>query len=591
MIKSFISNIIALIVVFFPKNSFGEITFKSEVKPSNVVVGEAATWIITAENAMIRQTSFKPPFVQNLKINYESGSFNTRIINGVTQRSTVWKFNVIPSTEGDYIIPESTINIEGQNFVIPSCSFTATKNAISSQKNSDVVFIKLEYKQPEKWYIGQNCPAELKLYIAGGISGQLASMPQKYGDAFSATKLLEQPKQTVVKVNGAEYQCLSWPTLITPLKSGINQLNFGLEMIVSMPSRLRSNMFDDEDDDPFSIFTRGFGGMFAQNKNISLSKPSEAINILPLSASRPSNFSEGIGVFKISDPQILEKEAIQNEPLTMAVEISGHGNFDRLQEPKINCNNSDWRTYSPKAVFESDDFLGFTGKMRYEFVIVPLKSGELTLPEIEFVYFDTTTGEFITLSAKCTTTIFAKPPIHRTQKTDSSEATPTLAKNTFLPNGIILQFEKLSTQSNNLKIFWLIQILALSTFIFFCAAKYKLMKNLSNPMFLARKAFTAELKNCLNSAKNAIDNKNVEKWYDAAYKALNLSFSLKTNALTQLEIHSTDDFLQKGIKLSTDAEKFAAEILEINNLIKFGDSNQHFPEHTENLQQLLKELK
>lgn len=593
MIKSSIKRAINALLraaILYSSTAFCEINFDSEVRPNTISLGESANWIITAENAIIRQTTFRPPAVQNLKITYETGSFNTRIINGVTQRSTVWKFKVTPTAAGDYVIPASNIIIEGNDFVIPSCSFSVTSNANNSSKKSDVVFMKLDYKQPDKWYIGQSCKAELKLFIPSEITGQLASMPQKHGDAFSATKLIAEPKQNTVRINSTSYQCISWETLITPLKSGISQLHFEIDMSISIPSRLRSTMLDDEDD-PFAVFARGFGGMFAQNKTVSLETEVETINVLPLASNRPANFTEGIGVFKLSEPQMLEKEAIQNEPITLVVEISGSGNFERLQEPKIICNDEIWRTYSPKSVFESSDFLGFNGKVRYEFTAVPLKSGDIELPAIDFVYFDTNIGEFVSLKSSTNSVICVKPPIRSKAKINSLEDSKPTTNESFLPNGIILQFEKLSKPHGGFMVFWIMQIFALFAFVIFVFFRHRLAKNIANPLFVAKKLFLSELDICLNNAKAALNSKNVAAWYDAANKALNIAFSLKMNSLSKLEINSVDDILEAGIKLSEGSAKFVSELLDTNNLIKFGDGNQHFPSCTDNFYKLLKELK
>ena len=80
----------------------------------------------------------------------------------------------------------------------------------------------------------------------------------------------------------------------------------------------------------------------------------------------------------------------------LSVEISGRGNFDRIQEPPIE-KTSEWRSYSPEVTFQSKNELSLEGTKRFDYVFIARESGQLQLPKIAFSYLDPQTGEYTEL--------------------------------------------------------------------------------------------------------------------------------------------------------------------------------------------------
>jgi hypothetical protein len=75
------------------------------------------------------------------------------------------------------------------------------------------------------------------------------------------------------------------------------------------------------------------------------------------------------------------------DPITVKVQITGHGNLDALSLPE-QTEWRDFKSYPPTAKVETHDQLGIEGTKSFEQIIVPQNSDIKTLPALSFSYFD-----------------------------------------------------------------------------------------------------------------------------------------------------------------------------------------------------------
>ncbi|MDY7094622.1 MAG: BatD family protein, partial [Acidobacteriota bacterium] len=109
----------------------------------------------------------------------------------------------------------------------------------------------------------------------------------------------------------------------------------------------------------------------------------------------PANFSGLVGSFDL-DTAISKTELAVGESATLEVKISGDGNPQLIAEPKL-AELSSFKTYADKpssAVNRSGSKL--RGSKTFKTALVPLVSGELTVPGMELVYFDPESGSYRT---------------------------------------------------------------------------------------------------------------------------------------------------------------------------------------------------
>ena len=87
-----------------------------------------------------------------------------------------------------------------------------------------------------------------------------------------------------------------------------------------------------------------------------------------------------------------------NETVTLYITISGEGNLDTLPDPQWDPG-SEWRTFESQGTTDVHTLNGTLAGIRsIEQLLVPTQAGDLTIPSIQFSYFDPQVGAYQTIS-------------------------------------------------------------------------------------------------------------------------------------------------------------------------------------------------
>lgn len=124
-----------------------------------------------------------------------------------------------------------------------------------------------------------------------------------------------------------------------------------------------------------------------------------AFNIKPL-PQRPNGFCGAVGHdFKVAS-KIDANEVAANDAFSYRLIVSGVGNLNLMTTPQIDFPKN-IENYEPKKHDETEITSGgYKGDVTYEYAVVPHKEGSYTIPELPFIYFDTSTGKYVTLYAQ-----------------------------------------------------------------------------------------------------------------------------------------------------------------------------------------------
>ena len=536
-----------------------KIHFVTDVQPNPVVVGEPARFTVVADANIQDDYPFSPfETTDGIQLGLSGVSWESRNINGEETALTMWTFDLQVPAAGTFTIPETEATIDGKTFKVPATEFTAKEDpkpktpAPTTPKKPalspiDTKFI-LAGSFPTKWYVGQCCPATVQLLIGSSVRGQVTSYPQKDGDAFSASQLLKDPQKNTVHRDGRAYAALEWPTVLTALKSGTGALSFAINMELERPMTVGS-LFDD--DDPINMLTKGLGVRSVEPRTLSTDK--KTVNILPLPTPQPQNFTEAIGEFQLLPPKMLEKEFIQNEPMTLVVDVTGSGNFEAIRAPKLVCPDDQWRTYEPQMNFEAKDKLGYEGTIHFTYTLVPLKDGNVPLPTVEFCYFQPIKGQYETLKS-VPETLSVKPAIRQfspssaTSPTDAPSKTKTPARVQHEHTITMEPITQVSTPSS--LVFWAVQCL-IGTIMTLGTLRYRRTHTASYVMQKASKQQSSTLRKSLDEAFAKKDGAAV---YAAAHAWI--EFVLKQKQT------SVDALLQNPQCPLSDAQKNQLRTLE-----------------------------
>ena len=178
------------------------------------------------------------------------------------------------------------------------------------------------------------------------------------------------------------------------------------------------------------------------------------LNVKQLPAGMPSHFKNAVGKFAL-DLMSLRIEEISeiDKPLNIILKLSGSGNLGSLHLPKI-LGSQDYIFYSPKITKQSSAKKnGLTGSITAEYIVVPKKSGPVSIKFEDFSYFDPESKKYTDLGGK-ELLIDVKTPVQiadaKTTLQKVNEYTNTVLETVNTP---VLQTQNLIVKDKN-KIDW-----------------------------------------------------------------------------------------------------------------------------------------
>lgn len=285
-----------------------------------------------------------------------------------------------------------------------------------------------------------------------------------------------------------------------------------------------------------------------------------------------------IGQFTFTS-KIDKNELKVNEAFTLTLTVSGKGNIELLELPKPTFP-PDFEVYDPKITSSiKDNALGISGSKKAEYIVIPRVSGDFTLNEIEFSYFNTSLERYETLKSE---TQHIKVNKGDGNSSNNIVYTPGQADIKYLGNDI----RHINDSNNKLTItgmtFYMsttyIIILCMMLAIFIIALViFKRKVQFNKDQGLARnKQATKVAKKRLTNAYNFLKINNQNSFYEELSQALWGYISDKLNIVrSQLSMETVKEMmLSKNV-----SEDIVNEFIELLNNCEFarfapGDPNK-----------------
>ena len=203
-------------------------------------------------------------------------------------------------------------------------------------------------------------------------------------------------RQSTDVVNGIEYSTAEVKRVVViPQKSGKLTIEpMGIECI----AQVRTQRQQHNSNDPFDIFfndpffNRGFTNV---QKNVNSSAMTLDVKSLPMDG-KPDSFSGAVGNYNFS-AAIDRDEVSSNEAVTLTLTVSGSGNLELLNMPTP-VFPPDFEVYDPKVTSSIDaSSQGMSGTKKAEYLVIPRRAGDFSIPPIEFSFFNPNKGSYVTL--------------------------------------------------------------------------------------------------------------------------------------------------------------------------------------------------
>jgi hypothetical protein len=174
--------------------------------------------------------------------------------------------------------------------------------------------------------------------------------------------------------------------ILFPQRSGeLNIGSFEMDATVRQQTGRRGSVFDD--------FWGGY-----ETRRIPVKSPPITLRVKPLPGGSPSDFSGGVGSFRIN-ADIESGIAKTNEALSMRITISGHGNLRLLGWPVIDFPEG-FEVYDPNIRENiTNGARGQEGSITYEYLIIPRSTGDFRIPPVQFSFFDPLQAAYRTISS------------------------------------------------------------------------------------------------------------------------------------------------------------------------------------------------
>ena len=352
---------------------------------------------------------------------FTSTSSSIQVVNGSISRTTrnSYTFALQAIQEGTFRIGSASLTVSGDKVssdpfeikVLPDDGSHAysggggsSSNQGQSQQNTndpqvsgkDLLLRCIPSKKSV--YVGEQVVLTYKLYTKVPVSSvSLSKVPSYAG--FWTKDISDNSgtlKQSSEYVNGIEYTTAEiQKMIIVPQRSG----KFTIDpMTMECVAQIRTQRNNSRSMDPFEAF---FNDPFF-NRNITnvqkeLSSQSFSIEAknLPENA-KPATFAGAVGNYKFTS-SIDKTELSTNEAVTLTLSVSGSGNIELLQMPEP-VFPPDFEVYDPKITISTDvNSQGMTGTKKAEYLAIPRRAGNFSIPPVEFSYFNPGSDSYQTL--------------------------------------------------------------------------------------------------------------------------------------------------------------------------------------------------
>ena len=400
--------IILIALIAYSTQAFADKVSFTASAPDAVVVGDQFRLSYTVTTQKVKD--FRAPSIKGFDVLMgpsRSQQSNTQIVNGnVTSTSSItFTYILMANNAGEYTIPGASIIVDGDQMVsnsvrikvLPqdqgssnSSSSSSTHSSSGTSVSDQDLFItatasKTNVFEQEAFVL------TYKIYTReSNLQLNNAKLPDFKGFHSQEIEMTTNARWTPEHYRGRNYYTTVYRQFVLfPQQSGklyIDPAQF--QMTIGKPV---------QSDDPFDAFFNGGSNVIEIKKSIAT--PKIAINVSPLPAGKPADFSGGVGEFTVSS-SINSKELKTNDAITIKLVISGTGNLKLISNPEIKFPE-DFEVYDPKV--DNQVRLtreGLTGNKVIEYLAIPRHAGTYKIPGVSFSYFDIRSKSYKTLKTE-----------------------------------------------------------------------------------------------------------------------------------------------------------------------------------------------
>jgi hypothetical protein len=292
--------------------------------------------------------------------------FNKRVHHFYDSRGwrSVWVVALTTEQQGELTIPSLVL---GNDKTAP-VSIHVGKGGMSAQTT---VFIKA-YTDVAESYVDEQVLYIQKLYWRSEISDGILSEP-RISDVL--LKRLDSKEDTVEKMNGLNYNVTQRRYAIFPQKSG--------DFVI--PETHFTGLISDRDEALSRALSR-------PKTKVSSSSAAITVKVKPIQKTFDMTTWLPSQDFKITDKWSDDLPFKAGEPKTQIISMSAQGRLAERLPDLTMPENPAFKIYMEKSKADNvQNTMGILGKQEYKLTYLPLKSGQVIVPEVKVRWWNTKT--------------------------------------------------------------------------------------------------------------------------------------------------------------------------------------------------------
>jgi hypothetical protein len=517
----FRNKFIHIIVFLIGFSAFSQVNFTTKLSKNQLGLNER----VKVEFSVDKDgDNFIPPTFENFRIvGGPSQSIRNSWINGKRSYSKTYSYFLSPIEKGSFEIGQASIEVDGEIYKTLPVQIIVTSAVDKPTNPNDPNYIadkkihlvaELSDNNP---FLNEAVSVIYKLYVAPdtGVDNWRELEAPRYANFWSNNIDIKTLNVQNGTYKGEPYRYVVLRrTLLYPQKTGKLKIEpLTLDISVQVPSNRRDF----------------FGNLISSSVNKTVSSGSSTIDVKPLPLNnKPLDFSGAVGNFNF-EIKSDKKELLLDEAFQLSLIVSGKGNFNLFDDPKISLPVS-LEVYEPEKISNvSVRSNGIKGKINNKYTVVPNNPGKYTIPQTKFSFFDPELEDY--------KTIYSDPifiDVEGVYKSsldseDNSENIKTnkiqLSESQFSSFKTKTKFSKVNEGIFLNSIFYWILLITPLIICFIIIIVTKFIKNYNSKKIDELKLARNKTNKLLDESKVLIGNK--EKFYESIDKALTIYLKTK----------------------------------------------------------------
>ena len=546
----FRNKFIHIIIFLISFSAFSQVNFSTKLSKNQLGLNER----VKVEFSVDKDgDNFIPPTFENFRIvGGPSQSIRNSWINGKRTYSKTYSYFLSPIEKGSFEIGQASIEVDGEIYKTLPVKVIVTSAVDKPTNPNDPNYIadkkihlvaELSDNTP---FLNEAVSVIYKLYVAPdtGVDNWRELEAPRYANFWSNNIDIKSLNVQNGTYKGEPYRFVVLRrTLLYPQKTGKLKIEpLTLDISVQVPSNRRDF----------------FGNLISSSVNKTVSSGSSVIDVKPLPLNnKPMDFSGAVGNFNF-EIKSDKKELLLDEAFQLSLIVSGKGNFNLFDDPKISLPVS-LEVYEPEKISNvSVRSNGIKGEINNKYTVVPNNPGKYTIPQTKFSFFNPELEEYKTIYSDPIFIDVEGVYNPSSNSEDNSESIKTnkiqLSESQFSSFKTKTKFSKVNeVVFFNSIFYWILLITPLIICIIIIVVT-KFIRKYNSKKIDELKLVRNKTNKLLDESKGLIGNK--EKFYESIDKALTIYLK------TKLKINNSD-FKNEVIQIKLEQMNVEKNIIDL----------------------------